>query len=120
MNTTLINESAAPYLVITDSVPVIQKIADALDLVAACGEQGTNHLLLQAENLSSAFFDLSSGLAGEILLKFSNYRIKVALVMPPDLQVSECFAEFASETRFNREFRIFYSEDSATQWLKNL
>jgi hypothetical protein len=118
LNTTLINDSAAPYLVITDSVPVIQKTSDALDLVAACGEQGTNLLLLKAENLSPAFFDLSSGLAGDILLKFTNYCIKVALVIPRDLPVSERFAEFASETRFNREFRIFHQEDSALNWLQ--
>ncbi len=117
MNTTLNNDSTIPYLFITDSEPVINNISDALDLIAACGEQGTNLLLLKVENLSPSFFDLSSGLAGEVLLKFSNYRLKVALIIPREMPISERFAEFASETRFNWEFRIFYVEESARQWL---
>lgn len=117
MNVILENGSTIPYITIGDAEPVIQKISDALDLVAACGEMGTGLLLLKAENLSPAFFDLSSGLAGDILLKFTNYQMKVALVIPRNLPVSERFAEFASETRFNREFRIFHQEDSALTWL---
>ncbi len=117
MNTTINQVSGIPYLTIDGNEPVIRHVSDALDLVAASGEHSTFRVLLLARHLSPGFFDLSSGLAGEVLLKFSNYRLKVALVMQREMPVSERFAEFASETRSSREFRIFYAENTALHWL---
>ena len=91
--------------------------ADALDWVAACGEARTQKLLLDGSNFSPAFFDLKTGLAGAILLKFSNYRLRVAAVMTPEQVGDGRFAEFASETRRSAEFRIFYDRESALLWL---
>jgi hypothetical protein len=110
-------ENDIPYLVIEPGEEVISSPQDALDLIVICGEEETCRILMHADNVSEEFFNLSSGLAGEVLLKFTNYRLKVALVMPADLPVSERFAEFASETRRSRDFRIFYTEGSAAQWL---
>ncbi len=92
--------------------------ADALDLVAACGEAGTANLLLDGSNLAPAFFDLKSGLAGAALLKFTNYRVRVAAVLTPEQVGEGRFAEFASETRRSRDFRIFYDRDAAIRWLE--
>jgi hypothetical protein len=91
--------------------------ADALDVVAGCGEVGTHLVLLRASDLSPAFFDLKTGLAGAALLKFSNYSLKVAAAIPAGQIPEGRFAEFAGETRKNREFRIFYDEVSAVNWL---
>ena len=52
----------------------------ALDLVAACLENDTGRIMLQADNLTPEFFQLKTGLAGSILLKFANYCLKVAAV----------------------------------------
>jgi hypothetical protein len=53
----------------------------ALDIVGICGEEGTDRVLLHSGNLPADFFRLSSGLAGNILLKFSNYWIKAAAIL---------------------------------------
>lgn len=90
---------------------------DALDIVGGCTNPSLNRVLLRADDLSPAFFDLSTGLAGAVLLKFSNYRLKVALVLTPNQIPAGRFAEFAGETRRNREFRIWLDEESALGWL---
>ena len=40
---------------------------------------GINNILISEEQLSPNFFDLSSGLVGDILQKFSTYRMKSAI-----------------------------------------
>ena len=54
---------------------------DALDLIATARyETGCEALILPKEIVSEDFFILSSGLAGEVLQKFVNYSMKVAIV----------------------------------------
>lgn len=95
----------------------IQGEADALDLVAVCGEYGAQRLILHVENLSDAFFDLKSGLAGAVLLKFSNYWLRVAAVIPAARIGQGRFAEFATETNTGQQFRIFSQRQAALDWL---
>ncbi len=96
----------------------IEKEADALDLVAACGENRVQRLLLYSENLSDDFYQLKTGLAGAILLKFSTYHIKVAAVLKPEQVNQGRFREMALEAnRSNREFHIFYNRPKAVEWL---
>jgi len=91
---------------------------EALDLVAACGEYGTHRLLIQAENLPPEFYQLKTGLAGAILLKFSNYYLKVAALLTPELVNQGRFREMALEAnRSSREFKIFYDRPQAEEWL---
>ena len=91
---------------------------DALDLVAACGENDTHRLMLRAENLTPEFYQLRTGLAGSILLKFSNYYLKVAAVLTPELVNQGRFREMVLETnRTSNEFRVFYEQDKAEEWL---
>lgn len=54
---------------------------DALDLIADMRyTHQAYHLVIPAAILNPAFFDLRSGLAGGMLQKFVNYRVRVAIV----------------------------------------
>lgn len=53
---------------------------DLLDILADAGYNGSTGLILHSSTLSKDFFDLRTGLAGEILQKFSNYRMKLAII----------------------------------------
>ena len=53
---------------------------DILDIMAEIGYNGSNKLIIHDKNLHQDFFDLKTGLAGEILQKFSNYRMKLAII----------------------------------------
>ena len=95
----------------------VESEQDALDLVGACGEYRTPLLLLPAGTLSDKFFDLSTGVAGGILLKFSNYRIRTAAVLSPEQAQTEKFRDFARETNRGNAFRLFPDQESAVEWL---
>jgi len=113
----LVNTSPNSYV---ECLPGSQPLAspqDALELVAACGEHQTQRLLLHAECLSKDFFDLSTRLAGEILLKFTNYYLKVAAIIPTEQIGRGKFYEFALETNRGRDFRIFSDLQKAVDWL---
>ena len=70
--------STVAVLELTESVATAQ---DALDqMVTARYEGGADALVICRENLGEAFFDLRTGRAGEILQKFSNYRMRLAIV----------------------------------------
>ena len=97
---------------------VIASEQDALNLVGACGEFDTQRLLLHAGNLPPAFYDLKTGLAGAVLLKFSNYWIKAAAVLTPELVGSSRFSEMVLEANHRGTlFRVFYERDKAVEWL---
>jgi hypothetical protein len=117
MNTGTVTCSGQVYVECLPDGEQIKSDADALDLVAACGEAGTHRLLLPAESLPEAFTHLSTGLAGMVLLKFSNYRIRVAAVLPEDQTRRGKFYEMMLETNRGNDFRIFETRAAAEQWL---
>lgn len=59
---------------------VISNIEDAIDLVGNIYYQGFDKVIVYEKNITPVFFDLSTKIAGEILQKFSNYRIKLAII----------------------------------------
>ncbi|NII84866.1 MULTISPECIES: DUF4180 domain-containing protein [unclassified Pedobacter] len=59
---------------------IINDAADGLDLLGNLYYQGFDKIIIQEHNLTSAFFDLKNGIAGEILQKFSNYRVSLAII----------------------------------------
>ena len=67
------------YTVSADG-PLIASEDDARDIVGEAGFGGAELVVIPVERLSPEFFRLSSGLAGAILQKFTNYRLKVAIV----------------------------------------
>lgn len=58
----------------------VNDVRDALDLIANANVEGANRIIIYAHQLPDAFFSLSTGMAGEILQKCANYRVKLAVV----------------------------------------
>jgi GNAT superfamily N-acetyltransferase len=96
---------------------IIGSEADALELIGFCGENDTNRLLVHDGNLTTDFYDLHTHLAGDILLKMSNYQIRLAAVIPPEKIGDGHFAEMVHETNRGNEFRVFNIRDEAIAWL---
>ena len=60
---------------------LITDVQSALDLMATVQyEMGCNHIILNKSAVCEDFFHLSTKLAGEILQKFGNYYVKIAIV----------------------------------------
>lgn len=53
---------------------------DILDIMADVGYNKCNRIIIHDKNLNPDFFDLKTKVAGEILQKFSNYRMKLAII----------------------------------------
>lgn len=64
---------------ITDQI-LIHHPEDALNLLGTIYYQGFDKLIIHEKNLTEDFFDLKNKMAGEILQKFSNYRVHLAII----------------------------------------
>lgn len=99
VNGTLVAELISDEIVITEP-------QDALDIMAESGYLGSDKLIFHEKNLTPAFFDLKSRLAGEILQKFSNYRVQLAVVTDPAKFTSKSLQDFIRES--NKMGRVFF------------
>lgn len=74
-------------------------------------------LLLDESQLGADFFDLRTGLAGEVLQKFTNYRVRLAIVVADARACGSRFSELVHEHRSHNAVRFFDDEQRARQWL---
>lgn len=81
---------------------------EMLDIMAEAGYNQSSSLVIHEENLPDGFFDLKTKIAGEILQKFSNYRMKLAIIGKfTDIQ-SKSLKDFIRES--NRTGTIVFVE----------
>jgi len=95
---------------------------DAFDptaVVTRCIESGSRALLLDAPALLPEFFDLSSGVAGELLHKLSLYGIRMAGVVADPSIHSDAFQSFHLETNRGSQVRFFPTRAQAVEWLES-
>jgi len=85
---------------------------DALDLMMTASYDGADRLVLQASQLAPAFFELRSGLAGEIAQKGVNYGLRLAIVGDFDGVTSEALRAFIRES--NRGPHLAFVPDFAS------
>ena len=118
MNLQLIGSGFRRALEGTAGAPLLHTPEDVVDVIGNCFEYEARGVLLYAENLTERFFDLSSGEAGDILQKFRNYYIRLAVVVPQGgTAQSSKFRDMVAEEKQGRDFRIFEDRDSAVAWL---
>ena len=74
-------------------------------------------LMLDESQLGPGFFDLRTGLAAEVFRKFTNYRVRLAIVIADPRIHGSRFSELVYEHRAHLFVRFFCSEQLARQWL---
>lgn len=87
----------------------INTVQDVLDLLGNASYQGSDRIIVKETNLNAEFFNLSSGLAGEILQKISNYYKKLAIIGNFERYKSKALEAFIVEC--NRGDHIFFVPD---------
>lgn len=102
-------------LITSDSGIAIRSFSDISGALGTC--LGTDGLILTENDLGREFFDLRTGLAGELFQKFTNYKLRVAIVLPDPEAHGERFGELANEHRTHSMIRFVRSEGEATAWL---
>lgn len=97
--------------------PWIVSRRDVSLAIETCFNSRAQALLVYPVNLPEKFFDLSSGEAGEILQKLRQYRIRLAIVCPHAMPLTDRFRELMIEENKRTHFRLFESRDEAHAWL---
>jgi RimJ/RimL family protein N-acetyltransferase len=90
---------------------------DPVAALRSCIEHGGRALLFDQGALPAAFFDLRTGVAGELVQKLVNYHVRMAAVVPDLAAHSPRFTEFAREANHGPQFRFFATRQEAIDWL---
>ena len=97
---------------------LITDAQSALDLAATIKyETGCTSIILEKESLCRDFFILSTGLAGEILQKFTNYGIRFAVVGDYSGYTSKPLHDFIYESNCGRNFFFVPTREEALEKL---
>ncbi len=94
---------------------IVSSVSVALDLI---GNAGARNIVLQAEQLHPDFFKLRTGLAGEILQKFTNYRVRLSIVGDFGSLQSPALRDFIRESNDDGQISFVASLDAALAALR--
>jgi hypothetical protein len=95
---------------------LIKNTQDVLDLM---GNYPADAYVFHTHNFEDDFFDLSTKKLGEILQKFSNYRIKVAIIGDFNKYPSKTLKDFIYETnKFGDYLFVPSMEEVEKKWQK--
>lgn len=98
--------------IISDEV-IIQNADDALDLLGNVYYQGFDKMIIHQKNLTPDFFDLKNKMAGEILQKFTNYRVRLAIVGDFSTFSSNSLTDFIYESNKGKHVNFLASVSEA-------
>jgi hypothetical protein len=102
-------------IIASDSGISVRSFDDVSDMLGLC--VGSDGLIITEAELAPEFFELRSGLAGELFQKATNYRFRLAIVLPDTSVYGDRFSELAYEHRSHNLIRFFPSIDQAKAWL---
>lgn len=109
-------KTVSGYIEVLPDGRVIGSERDASNLISLCVENGLCAVLVHDMALSDDFLRLKTGIAGAILQKFTNYNIKLAIVVDKN-RMSTRFKELANELNSGKAFGVFDSAQAAEKWL---
>lgn len=99
---------------IIDDNLILKTVQDALDLMA---NSPSANIVVYEHNVPPAFFDLKTGLAGEILQKCTNYRVRLAIIGDFSKYTSNALKAFIYESNKNKAHLFVSSlEDVIKAW----
>jgi hypothetical protein len=110
MKIDMIKENEKEIAIINSNEILITDVQSALDLMATVRyEAGCDRIILNKSVICEDFFDLKTKLAGEILQKFVNYYMKIAIVGDFSVYTSKSLKDFIYES--NKGRNIFFLKD---------
>lgn len=96
---------------------IISSVDDALELIGNLYYQDFDAILIDEQNICPEFFDLQNGMAGEILQKFSNYRLRAGIVGDFSKYEKKSFQDFMKESNKNKHINFVSSRDEGLKVL---
>lgn len=102
--------------IISDGI-IIGCTEDILDLIGTLYSEEADKVILHGENLSPGFFDLKTGIAGDILQKISTYRIRLAIVGDFSKYTGKSIRDFIFESNKGKHVNFVSTVDKAVEAL---
>lgn len=96
---------------------MLNDLEDAVDLLGNSDYLGAAGTIIHQEQINPDFFDLKTGLAGDILQKFSNYRKKLAIVGDFSEVSSKSLRDFIRESNRTGSINFVQSLEEARRVL---
>ncbi|RZK37411.1 MAG: DUF4180 domain-containing protein [Pedobacter sp.] len=88
---------------------IINSVEDGLDLLGNLYYEGFDKIIVYEKNITPNFFDLKMGIAGELLQKFSNYRVPLAIIGNFEKFESKSIKDFIFESNQSRHINFVNS-----------
>jgi Domain of unknown function (DUF4180) len=101
---------------LSDDSIIITCADDVPDILGELGMNNCNRIIIHERNLHKNFFNLSTRIAGDILQKFSNYRVRLAIVGDFSKYPGKSFNDFIRES--NRGNLVFFTGDFGSAFQK--
>jgi len=104
---------------ITSDSIIINSAQDALDILGEFYYDHVDRLIIYEKDITPDFFNLKNGIAGEILQKFSNYRIRLAIVGDFSKYSGKSIKDFIYESNKGRHINFVASQTEAIEILSD-
>ncbi|MFC2450747.1 MAG: DUF4180 domain-containing protein [Flavobacteriaceae bacterium] len=91
--------------IISDDI-VLQTVENAVDLIGNMSYQGFDKLIIHEENMISDFFELKNKIAGNILQKFSQYSMPLAIIGDFEKYESKSLNDFILESNKGKQINF--------------
>jgi hypothetical protein len=115
---TTIKENDIEIAVVSSSEILITDVQSALNLLVTVKfETHCDRMILNKSAICEDFFDLKTRLAGEILQKFINYQVKLAIVGDFSVYTSKSLIAFITESNQWNDIVYVASEEEAIKKL---
>jgi hypothetical protein len=98
---------------------VITHAEDGLDLLGNLYFQDVDKIILHEKNITPDFFDLKTGIAGELLQKFSNYRVRLTIVGDFSAYQSKSIKDFIYESNKLGQINFVATQQEAIDRFSN-
>ena len=121
MTITLRTIHDVPVLLCAPEGEPIARESDVLDLIGDAGYQGAAWVAIPVERLDDAFFRLRTRVAGDIVQKYVQYRVGLAVVgdVSRHTTASEALRDFVRECNRNRRTWFVSDLDELAERLKS-
>ena len=121
MNIEHLKDNGIDIAVVSGDEVVIVDTQSALDLAMTVKyETGAERIVIDKDVIGGDFFILSTGMAGEILQKFMNYHVKVAVYGDYSHYTSKPLKDFIYESNHGKDFFFVSTKEEAVQRLTGI
>lgn len=114
MHVRVIEDNGIKIARIESNATIFEDVDAALDLMATVRhETGCDRMIVDAHTIDSRFFELRTGLAGDILQKYVTYMMRLAIVGDFSKVTSKSLRDFIYESNKGNHVMFVTDDDAA-------